>query len=161
MAKGMHKQRDAWQSEYGPIFVWWLGSQPVVVVADPEEARKVPSCRAPAASRCHAPLALRMHECVLPAAIAASMSCHGPVRSNLLKDRYRLYVMTPGGPQDESQEARRLCLPRPAVQHHNASVCGVMMMIPPPPHACPASNSDPPRSQLHGGLEHQQFQPGD
>ena len=40
-AKGMHQQRDAWQKEYGPIFVWWLGTSPVVTIADPEEARKV------------------------------------------------------------------------------------------------------------------------
>jgi len=38
---GLHEQRVRWQREYGKVFVWWQASKPIVIVADPDGARKV------------------------------------------------------------------------------------------------------------------------
>mmetsp|Transcript_13353 Transcript_13353/g.37834 ORF Transcript_13353/g.37834 Transcript_13353/m.37834 type:complete len:357 (-) Transcript_13353:1259-2329(-) len=38
---GLHEQRVRWQREYGKVFVWWQASKPIVIVADPDGARKI------------------------------------------------------------------------------------------------------------------------
>mmetsp|Transcript_28518 Transcript_28518/g.73237 ORF Transcript_28518/g.73237 Transcript_28518/m.73237 type:complete len:527 (+) Transcript_28518:1112-2692(+) len=37
---GIQLQRKLWHDEFGPIFVWWIGTVPGISIADPEAARK-------------------------------------------------------------------------------------------------------------------------
>mmetsp|Transcript_11953 Transcript_11953/g.30216 ORF Transcript_11953/g.30216 Transcript_11953/m.30216 type:complete len:521 (+) Transcript_11953:2-1564(+) len=39
--KGLHESRNEWTKAYGDVYVWWRGRLPVVVVSQPEDARKV------------------------------------------------------------------------------------------------------------------------